>query len=244
MKINEVAKLANISRRTLHYYDKINLLSPSRKTENGYRIYSRQDLELLQQIMFFKEMDFTLVDIKKIVNASDYRKSDALKKQREILLLKKNRLESLIKLIDKTLNKNNKLSFKEFDMSKVNDLKIKYRKEVEKKWGDTPAYKECKEKTSLYTKDDWDKIKKESDTIYKSLASNMQKSPKDKEVQQLIEKWRNHISKYYYNCTYEIFYGLGQMYISDVRFKKNIDRYSQGLAEFMHKAIKEYCKNT
>jgi len=129
-------------------------------------------------------------------------------------------------------------------MSKIDDLKIKYRKEVEENWGDTPAYKECKEKTSLYTKDDWDKIKKESDAIYKSLASNMQKSPKDKEVQQLIEKWRNHISKYYYNCTYEIFYGLGQMYISDVRFKKNIDRYSQGLAEFMHKAIKEYCKNT
>ena len=66
MKINEVAKLANISRRTLYYYDKINLLSPSRKTKNGYRIYSQQDLELLQQIMFFKEMDFTLVDIKKI----------------------------------------------------------------------------------------------------------------------------------------------------------------------------------
>ena len=66
MKINEVAKLANISRRTLHYYDKINLLSPSRKTENGYRIYSRQDLELLQQIMFFKELDFTLADIKKL----------------------------------------------------------------------------------------------------------------------------------------------------------------------------------
>jgi hypothetical protein len=127
---------------------------------------------------------------------------------------------------------------------KINDLKIKYGKEIEEKWGDTPAYKDCKEKTSLYTNDDWDKIKKESDAIYKSLASNMQKSPKDKEVQQLIEKWRNHISKYYYNCTYEIFYGLGQIYISDVRFKKNIDRYSQGLAEFMHKAIKEYCKNT
>ena len=153
-------------------------------------------------------------------------------------------MESLINLIDKTLNKNNKLSFKEFDMSKINDLKIKYKKEVEEKWGDTPAYKESKEKTSKYSKDDWDKIIKEAESIYKSLALNMQKSPKDKEVQELIDKWRNHISKYYYNCTGKMLNGLGRMYVSDERFKKNINLHGQGLAEFMHKAIKEYCKNT
>jgi hypothetical protein len=70
----------------------------------------------------------------------------------------------------------------------------------------------------------------------------MQKSPKSREVQELIDKWRNHISKYYYNCTDEIFYELGQVYISDERFKKNIDQHGEGLAEFMNEAIKEYCK--
>jgi hypothetical protein len=127
-------------------------------------------------------------------------------------------------------------------MSKINDLKIKYKKEAEERLGDTPAYKESEEKTSKYSKDDWDKIMKEAASILKSLAINMQKSPKSREVQELINKWRNHISKYYYNCTDEIFYELGQMYISDKRFKKNIDQYGEGLAEFMKEAIKEYCK--
>jgi hypothetical protein len=87
-------------------------------------------------------------------------------------------------------------------MSKINDLKIKYKKEAEEKWGDTPAYKESEEKTSKYSKDDWDKIMKEAASIFKSLAINMQKSPKNREVQELIDQWRNHISKYYYNGFY------------------------------------------
>jgi hypothetical protein len=150
--------------------------------------------------------------------------------------------KKLINLIDKTLNKNIKLSFKELEMSKINDLKIKYKKEAEERWGDTSAYKESEEKTAKYSKGDWDKIMKEGASIFKSLAIKMQKSPKSREVQKLIDKWRNHISKYYYNYTDEIFYQLGQMYISDKRFKKNIDQYGQGLAEFMKEALKEYCK--
>jgi len=187
-------------------------------------------------------LDFSLNDIKGMIKNPDFRRDITMKKHREMLLLKKNRLESLICLIDKTLNKNNKLSFKEFDMSEINDLKIKYKKEVEEKWGDTPAYKESKEKTSKYSKDDWDKIMKEADSIYKSLVLNIKKSPKDIEVQELIHQWKNHISKYYYHCTDEIFYGLGQMYISDERFRKNIDQYDKGLAQFMFEGIKEYCK--
>jgi len=74
------------------------------------------------------------------------------------------------------------------------------------------------------------------------LVLNIKKSPKDIEVQELIHQWKNHISKYYYHCTDEIFYGLGQMYISDERFRKNIDQYDQGLAQFMFEGIKEYCK--
>jgi DNA-binding transcriptional MerR regulator len=241
MNISEVATRAGISRRTLHFYDKIGLLSPSSRTTSGYRLYIQDDLKILQQI-FFKELDFSLNDIKRIIKNPDFRMDMTMKKHREMLLLKKNRLESLICLIDKTLNKNNKLSFKEFNMSEINDLKIKYKKEVEEKWGDTPAYKESKEKTSKYSKDDWNKIMKESDSIYKSLVLNIKKSPKDIEVQELIHQWKNHISKYYYNCTDEIFYELGQMYISDERFRKNIGQYDQGLAQFMFEGIKEYCK--
>jgi hypothetical protein len=127
-------------------------------------------------------------------------------------------------------------------MSKINDLKIKYKKEAEERWGDTSAYKESEEKTAKYSKGDWDKIMKEGALIFKSLAINIQKPPKSREVQELIDKWKNHISKYYYSCSDEIFYELGQMYISDKRFKKNIDQYGEGLAEFMNEAIKEYGK--
>jgi len=127
-------------------------------------------------------------------------------------------------------------------MIEINDLKKKYKKEAEERWGDTPAYKESEEKTSKYSKGDWDKIKKEAASIFISLAINMPKSPKSREVQELIDTWKNHISKYYYNCSNEIFYELGQVYISDERFKNYIDQYGEGLAEFMKEAIKEYCK--
>ena len=107
MKISEVAKLSGITVRTLHYYDEIELLKPSETTEAGYRMYSSEDLERLQQILFFRELDFPLNEIKEIMLNPNYDKNEALNKHKEFLIEKRKRIDGLITLIDKTIKEFN-----------------------------------------------------------------------------------------------------------------------------------------
>lgn len=150
MKISEVAKLSGITVRTLHYYDEIELLKPSETTEAGYRMYSSEDLERLQQILFFRELDFPLNEIKEIMLNPNYDKNEALNKHKEFLIEKRKRIDGLITLIDKTIKGDNNMSFKEFDNSKIEENKRKYAEEVKNRWGNTDAYKEYEKKTSSY----------------------------------------------------------------------------------------------
>ena len=208
MKISEVAKLSGVTVRTLHYYDEIGLLKPSDTTESGYRMYSNKDLETLQQILFFRELDFPLID-----------------------------------LISKTIKGDNDMSFKEFDNSKIEENKRKYSEEVKNRWGNTDAYKEYEKKTSNYNKNSWNAINEEMVEILKEFADNRNEDPNSFIVQSLVEKWRAYITRNFYNCTKEILSSLGLMYIGDERFKENIDKYGEGTAEFMAKAIEFYCSS-
>ena len=137
MKISEVAKLSGVTVRTLHYYDEIGLLKPSKTTEAGYRMYSIEDLEKLQQILFFRELDFPLNEIKEIMINPKYDKIEALNKHKELLIEKRKRIDGLVTLIDKTIKGDNNMSFKEFDNSKIEENKRKYSEEVKKRWGNT-----------------------------------------------------------------------------------------------------------
>lgn len=241
MKISEVAKLTGITVRTLHYYDEIGLLKPSEITESGYRLYSKDSLETLQQILFFRELDFPLNEIKEIMTNPNYNKREALNKQKELLVKKRQRIDSLIGLINNTIEGENNMSFKEFDMKDIEESKKKYAKEVKERWGNTDAYKECEEKTNNYSENQWGAINKESSEILKAFGQHIGCDPGSAEVQDLVEKWRNHISSSFYNCTKEILSGLGLMYINDERFQKNIDQNGEGTAELMSKAIEIYC---
>lgn len=116
-----------------------------------------------------------------------------------------------------------------------------YSKEAEKRWGNTDAYKESISKTTKYSKSDWETINEKAYFINNKLAHCMDKPIDDEEVQKLVQDWQNHITKYYYNCTPDILRGLGEMYISEVRFKKNYDDIRPGLAQFFSDAIKRYC---
>lgn len=241
MKISEVAKLSGVTVRTLHYYDEIGLLKPSKTTEAGYRMYSIEDLEKLQQILFFRELDFPLNEIKKIMINPNYDKIEALNKHKELLIEKRKRIDGLITLIDKTIKGDNNMSFKEFDNSKIEENKRKYAEEVKKRWGNTDAYKEYEKKTGSYDKNSWNTINEEMAEILKEFADNRDKDVNSDIVQSLVEKWRGYITLNFYNCTKEILSCLGLMYIGDERFKENIDKYGEGTAEFMAKAIEIYC---
>ena len=241
MKISEVAKLSGITVRTLHYYDEIGLLKPNKITEAGYRVYSNEDLETLQQILFFRELDFQLNEIKEIMMNPNYDKNKALNKHKELLIEKRERLDGLINLIDKTIKGDSNMSFKEFDNSKIEENKNKYAEEVKNRWGNTDAYKEYEKKTKSYDKNTWNTINEDMAKILKEFADNRNEDPNSDIAQELVEKWRMYITSNFYNCTKEILSGLGLMYTSDERFKNNIDQYGEGTAEFMAKAIELYC---
>ena len=246
--INEISKLTGISARMLHHYDKIGILVPSKRTDSNYRMYNDGDIARLYQILIFKELEFPLQKIKQILDDENFNREEALKAQRNLILEKKNRLERIIESIDDNIgnlggNIMSKKNFKAFDYEEVKKHQEKYKEETEKRYGQSDAYKESKDKTSKYSKNDWENIMGEVRTIYQELANLMDKDPADKEVQVLIEKWRNHISKNFYNCTIEIFSGLALMYVADERFTKNIDKYGEGLAQFLSDAMNVYCDN-
>ena len=247
-KINEVSKLTGVSIRMLHHYDKIGLLSPSKRNNSNYRIYNEDDIARLYQILIFKELEFPLQEIKQILDDKDFDKEQALKLQRNLIFEKKKRLERILESIDDTIenlggyvmSKNN---FKAFDYEEVKKHQETYKEETEKRYGNSDAYKQSQEKTSKYSKSDWENITEEASVIYEELAKLMDQDPTDENVQELIEKWRNHISTNFYNCTIEIFRGLALMYVGDERFTKNIDKYGEGLAQFMSDAMNIYCDN-
>ena len=150
MKASDGAKRTGVTVRTLHYYDEIGLLSPSEVASNGYRVYNDADLEVLQQILFFRELDFSLEDIRAIMQNPAYKKETALQNQKALLVQKRDRLDRLITLVDKTLKGERDVSFKQFDTTKIDEAKQQYAAEAKQRWGHTAAYAEYEKKSVGY----------------------------------------------------------------------------------------------
>lgn len=242
--VKEVSRLTGISARTLHYYDEIGLLKPTETTSAGYRLYGGEALGRLQQILFFRELGFPLKEIRTILENPSFDPREALQNHRRLLIMERDRLNGLIRLADKTLKGETDMSFQEFDRSDIQEVQKQYAKEAEERWGSTDAYKESKKKTSAYGPQDWERIRQESEQIYQEFAANTKKQADDPDVQKLVKSWQDYITRNFYNCTTEILAGLGQMYSGDPRFAKNINQYSDGLADFMSKAIEIYCSKS
>lgn len=245
MLINEIAKLADVSVRTLHYYDEIGLLKPSAVDEqNGYRFYDEGSLERLQAILFYRELDFPLKDISKLLSSPNYDRNKALSEQKHLLTLKKERLERLISALDGLMKGENTVNLEAFDNSEFEAAREKYAAEAKEKWGNTDAYKEHSAKTSAYSKEKWSKVNSGMEALMKEFAEckNSGANPEDSAAQSLVKRWQNFITENYYTCTKEILSGLGEMYSADERFAANIDKYGEGTAKFMTDAIRIYCR--
>lgn len=242
MKINEVAKLTGVTVHTLHYYDQIGLLPPSKITKSGYRLYNNNALETLQQILFFKELEFSLSDIKEIMTNPHYDKNEALHKHKNLLIQRRNRLNNLIELVDHTIKGDSDMSFKQFDMIEIEKAKKEYAAEVKARWGHTDAYAESEQKTASYDDTQWKILNVEGTAILKEFSECKELLPDSIEAQALVKKWQAYISDTFFNCTKKILSCLGMMYIGDERFTQNIDRNGTGTAQFMADAIALYCK--
>ncbi|WP_082197217.1 MerR family transcriptional regulator [Bacillus sp. FJAT-27916] len=246
-RIKELADMSGISIRTLHYYDEINLLKPSQLEDNGYRLYNEQDAARLQQILFLKELDFPLSKIKRILDDPQFNEEEALRMHRKILIEKRDRLMRIIQSVDETIeaikggkemDSNKRL--KPFDRSKLDQFQKQYEQEVKEKYGQTEAYEQSEKKRKSYKDDDFARIEQERTAIFERIAAVMDRKPEEDAVQELIHEWRMHITRYHYNCTIEIFRGLGDMYTADERFKENLDKIKNGLADYMSEAIRIY----
>ena len=238
MLIKEFAEFTGVSVRTLHYYDEIGLLTPAFIDKStGYRFYDENSLLRMQEILFYRELDFSLKSIGEILTSPDYNKSKAMNEQKQLLILKKERIERLISAIDLAMK--GEIVMTAFDNNEFE----RHKAEAKERWGKTDAYKEHEEKTRNYSKQKWNDLAVEMDHIMAEFALCMRKDerPDSTESQALVQTLQDHITQNYYLCTNEILAGLGQMYVADERFKNNIDKHADGTAAFIRDAIAVYC---
>lgn len=242
MKVGDVARLAGVSVRTLHHYDELGLLTPSRRSEAGYRLYTDEDLERLQQILFYKELGFGLERIAAVMSAPDFDRREALVEQRQLLADRVRRLQATLNLVDKTL-----ASIQGgFQMTKEEMFEVfgdfdpsQYEAEVQERWGDTDAYKESARRTKQYTKADWQRFKDESEEIGNDIARLMDDGvpPTDPRAMDAVERHRLQIDAWFYPCSREMHAELGKMYVTDERFRRTYEAVRPGMAQYVCDAI-------
>ena len=238
MTVSEVSKLTGNSVRTLHYYDEIGLLKPTEVTEAGYRLYDDDALARLQTIMMFRELEFSLKDIGRIIDSPDFDRQKALEQQIELLRLRKERLEQLIEHALELQKKGVKeMDFRAFDKSRLDE----YERKAKDMWGDTEAYREYEKKTEGYTGDMMEKTAVDMMKIFAEFGKIQDRSPYSAEAQELVRKLQAFITDNYYTCTDQILAGLGQMYAAGGEMTDNIDvAGGSGTACFAAEAIRVY----
>jgi DNA-binding transcriptional MerR regulator len=239
--VKAVSDLAGVSIRTLHHYDAIGLVRPRERSEAGYRLYGRSDLERLQQVLFFKELGFGLGEIKEILDRPDFDRRQALLDHRELLTHRKDRIERLIRAVDRTLegmeegnSVEERVWFDGFDAAQ-------YEEEARQRWGHTAAYKESRERAAGYGQADWEAIGAEQTAILREIAALADRKPGDPEVLAAVGRMHRFINERFYACSLEMFRGLGDLAVSDSRFTETYEKLRPGLAAFYATAVAEYC---
>lgn len=240
ISIGEMARRAGVSVRTLRHYDAIGLLAPSRITQAGYRLYDQAALARLEQILYFRELGFTLEEVKAMMRSPDYDAREAMQRQKKLLEMQRLRIDAMISRLDEAIMGMGSPRPEVFDMSEIEKMKRQYADEAKARWGSTAAYQESEKRTAQYGKADWQEIQSGMEQMFAQFAAVRDLEPQDARVQTLVKDWQQYITDHMYTCTDEILAGLGQMYVCDERFKANIDRCGEGTAACMSRAIAHY----
>ncbi len=240
MTVHEVSKLAGVSVRALHHYDRIGLLHPAEVSDAGYRLYDDTALERLQFILLFKELEFPLKEIREILDRPGFDRGKALKQQIALLEMRKEHLDNLIALARGIQTLGVKyMDFTAFDTKKMDE----YAKQAKESWGHTAEYQEYEEKSRGRTKEQEQKMGIGLMAIFSEFGKQKEADPADAAVQALVKKLQDYISQHYYTCSKEILASLGTMYAAGGSMTQNIDAAGgDGTAEFAAKAIQVYCR--
>ena len=239
MTVKEVSGLTGVSIRTLQYYDKIGLLAPADYTESGYRLYDDTALERMQQILLFRELEFPLKEIRRILSEPDFDRDKALEQQITLLTMKKEHLEQLIAFARGIrLTGGKTMDFSAFDKRKIEA----YAKQAKEQWGNTAAYEESVQKAAGRNSKEEQAVMENFMQIFAEFGKHKDAAPESAAVQGLVKKLQDYITEHFYQCSNEILRGLGQMYTENGEFTANIDGAGgSGPAAFAAEAIRIYC---
>jgi MerR family transcriptional regulator, thiopeptide resistance regulator len=241
LSVGEVARTAGVSVRTLHHYDEIGLLSPSGRSDAGYRRYRRPDLERLQRILVYRELELPLAHIAELLDDQ----SDPLpqlRRQRERLIARRDHLDRVIATLERTMEARRMA----IELSPEEMLEVfgdhdptAYADEVEERWGDTDAYRESQRRTSRYGKEDWARIRAAQQELDAALVAAMHDgaAPDSDRAMDLAERARAQIDRWFYPLPHEGHVWLARTYVEDARFTATYERMAEGLASYWHDAI-------
>ncbi len=241
LTVGQMAEVAGVTVRTLHHYDALGLLRPGARSAAGYRLYDDADCERLQEILFYRELGFGLERINTILRDPKYDRAGALRHQRDLLVVRKDRLQSMIGAVETALDANEKgMTMTKDEMFEIfGDFDpTVYEAEVEDRWAG-PALAQSKRRTKTYGKDQWKEAMAEGESLTTELAERLRAgdAPEDEATMDLAEQHRLHIDRWFYECSHEMHAGLGDMYVADPRFTGYYEKYASGLATFLKSAI-------
>ncbi|MEU4872773.1 MerR family transcriptional regulator [Streptomyces sp. NPDC021608] len=240
--VGQVAGFAGVTVRTLHHYDDIGLLVPGGRSHAGHRRYDEADLDRLQQILFYRELGFPLEEVAALLDdpAADPRAH--LRRQHELLTDRIERLRKMAAAVEHAMEARtmgiNLTPEERFEVFGDKDPE-QYAEEAEQRWGGTQAYAESQRRVARYTKDDWKRLHAEVDSWSERYAALVAagEPATGEAAMELAEEHRRHIGVWYYDCPHEMHRCLGEMYVSDERFKAFYDAMHPGLAEHLREAI-------
>jgi DNA-binding transcriptional MerR regulator len=245
--VGELAALAGVSVRTLHLYDQKGLVSPSGRTPAGYRLYGEADLLRLQQVLFYRELDFSLEDIKKALDTPVYDYVAALKRHRRLLEFKAERLSTLMGTIDRTIRSlngeddmlTNKELYEGFDDQTIE----RYEQEAKTNWGGTDAYEQSRRRVRAMSKEQWQAVKTRGEEITLAFVALYKagKSPDGPEAMEVCASWAGHL-KAFYDPTPEMIEGLGAMYADHPDFRATYEKIAPGLADWLKPVMAAYAR--
>jgi DNA-binding transcriptional MerR regulator len=241
MNIGEVAALAGVTVRTLHHYDRIGLLSPSGRTGSGYRQYAAGDLDRLHQVLLYRELGFPLEEIATVLDAPGADPAEHLRRQHRLLVDRLERTRAMVAAVEKEMEARavgiNLTPEERFEVFGEHDPS-QYAAEAEERWGETDAWKQSQQRARSYSKEDWLRIRDEGADVEARLAAALRGGvPADSEqAMDLAEAHRQHIGRWFYECSPEMHAGLGRMYVEDERFTAHYEQIAPGLAQYVSTA--------
>ncbi|MGV9305939.1 MerR family transcriptional regulator [Nonomuraea sp. NPDC003727] len=243
LSVGQVSRLAGVTVRTLHHYDEIGLLSPSRRSQAGYRRYDDSDLERLQQVLFYRELGFGLEEIIGILDEPGSDEMTHLRRQHELLTARIDRLRQMVAAVEVAMEAHtmNITLTPEERLEVFGDFRPEaYEAEAQRRWGDSPLYAESRRRVASYTKADWVRQRGEAEAITADLVEALQAGlpAGSGQVMDLAERHRLHISRWFYPCSPDVHRGLGELYVNDPRFTPTFEAQAPGLAAYLSEAIR------